>query len=98
MIRRPSRSKRTDTLFPYTTLFRSSAEAGVRLAGRAAPCRLGDRHPEKRADQNRWRAGLSTYPEPSLRRLTRGQASPTHSNMAAATASSGVRQIGRAHV
>src|SRR3546814_12974511 len=25
MIRRPPRSKRTDTLFPYTTLFRSSA-------------------------------------------------------------------------
>src|SRR3546814_8198577 len=32
MIRRPPRSTRTDTLFPYTTLFRS----GVRLlAGRA---------------------------------------------------------------
>src|SRR3546814_20353293 len=26
MIRRPPRSKRTDTLFPYTTLFRSSAD------------------------------------------------------------------------
>src|SRR3546814_3931986 len=25
MIRRPPRSKRTDTLFPYTTLFRSAA-------------------------------------------------------------------------
>src|SRR3546814_12508189 len=28
MIRRPPRSTRTDTLFPYTTLFRSSAPAG----------------------------------------------------------------------
>src|SRR3546814_9955627 len=28
MIRRPPRSTRTDTLFPYTTLFRSSASAG----------------------------------------------------------------------
>src|SRR3546814_9817362 len=28
MRRRPPRSKRTDTLFPYTTLFRSSAAAG----------------------------------------------------------------------
>src|SRR3546814_19030997 len=28
MIRRPPRSTRTDTLFPYTTLFRSSATAG----------------------------------------------------------------------
>src|SRR3546814_10183169 len=27
MIRRPPRSKRTDTLFPYTTLFRSRTEA-----------------------------------------------------------------------
>src|SRR3546814_18491830 len=32
MIRRPPRSTRTDTLFPYTTLFRS-ARGGGRLAG-----------------------------------------------------------------
>src|SRR3546814_12050369 len=32
MIRRPPRSTRTDTLFPYTTLFRSAAEAARRLA------------------------------------------------------------------
>src|SRR3546814_5675675 len=39
MIRRPTRSTRTDTLFPYTTLFRSSAPlAAVRLAVR----RIGD--------------------------------------------------------
>src|SRR3546814_16179749 len=29
MIRRPPRSTRTDTLFPYTTLFRSLKEAGL---------------------------------------------------------------------
>src|SRR3546814_11032754 len=29
MIRRPPRSTRTDTLFPYTTLFRSPAAVGV---------------------------------------------------------------------
>src|SRR3546814_14475231 len=29
MIRRPPRSTRTDTLFPYTTLFRSNVEALV---------------------------------------------------------------------
>src|SRR3546814_9218334 len=29
MIRRPPRSTRTDTLFPYTTLFRSPAKGGV---------------------------------------------------------------------
>src|SRR3546814_5131246 len=33
MIRRPPRSTRTDTLFPYTTLFRS-AEAGGRARSR----------------------------------------------------------------
>src|SRR3546814_18538816 len=30
MIRRPPRSTRTDTLFPYTTLFRSVADPGGR--------------------------------------------------------------------
>src|SRR3546814_10548271 len=39
MIRRPPRSTRTDTLFPYTTLFRSRDKAGVwnsdrRVSGR----------------------------------------------------------------
>src|SRR3546814_6716857 len=29
MIRRPPRSTRTDTLFPYTTLFRSRLKAGL---------------------------------------------------------------------
>src|SRR3546814_16490775 len=32
MLRRPPRSTRTDTLFPYTTLFRSVASAFVALA------------------------------------------------------------------
>src|SRR3546814_13950313 len=36
MIRRPPRSTRTDTLFPYTTLFRSPAPRLV-----AAPCHSG---------------------------------------------------------
>src|SRR3546814_5904016 len=31
MIRRPPRSTRTDTLFPYTTLFRSSCAARLRM-------------------------------------------------------------------
>src|SRR3546814_14559416 len=33
MIRRPPRSTRTDTLFPYTTLFRSKVMAHARQAG-----------------------------------------------------------------
>src|SRR3546814_20076851 len=38
MIRRPPRSTRTDTLFPYTTLFRSVADA---IAAHVAPW-IGD--------------------------------------------------------
>src|SRR3546814_4081963 len=33
MIRRPPRSTRTDTLFPYTTLFRSASPAGANWEG-----------------------------------------------------------------
>src|SRR3546814_2162867 len=33
MIRRPPRSTRTDTLFPYTTLFRSEAKVRIVVAG-----------------------------------------------------------------
>src|SRR3546814_4083298 len=40
MIRRPPRSTRTDTLFPYTTLFRSQAE---RTPGEDRPQRLAGR-------------------------------------------------------
>src|SRR3546814_1987839 len=45
MIRRPPRSKRTDTLFPYTTLFRSSrrradtAQSSTMRASTIAPSR-----------------------------------------------------------
>src|SRR3546814_1534770 len=35
MIRRPPRSTRTDTLFPYTTLFRSPCAS---ISGTTAPC------------------------------------------------------------
>src|SRR3546814_3943115 len=41
MIRRPPRSTRTDTLFPYTTLFRSLQRALVLLA------ELCERYPEE---------------------------------------------------
>src|SRR3546814_5270657 len=37
MIRRPPRSTRTDTLFPYTTLFRSSKPAAARPANGPTP-------------------------------------------------------------
>src|SRR3546814_3127924 len=50
MLRRPPRSTRTDTLFPYTTLFRS------RFRGAGAACSAisqGDRHRVPRARRER---------------------------------------------
>src|SRR3546814_19427019 len=52
MIRRPPRSTRTDTLFPYTTLFRSEGQVGVARgvgrpeldAGRVGLAELDRRH------------------------------------------------------
>src|SRR3546814_3811277 len=44
MIRRPPRSTRTDTLFPYTTLFRSPVTAGqttIGVQGIVAPFGVG---------------------------------------------------------
>src|SRR3546814_7798556 len=52
MIRRPPRSTRTDTLFPYTTLFRSAAvleQARQRGAQGAERARQRDRGEERRA-------------------------------------------------
>src|SRR3546814_6881397 len=46
MIRRPPRSTRTDTLFPYTTLFRSDGSvAGAPTAGRGVVPRAGPAPP-----------------------------------------------------
>src|SRR5436190_8306747 len=47
MIRRPPRS----TLFPYTTLFRSAAEAGVPADPRAADRRPGASERDRRRDR-----------------------------------------------
>src|SRR3546814_1219841 len=43
MIRRPPRSTRTDTLFPYTTLFRSVEDARLGIAPRSAVRRRAPR-------------------------------------------------------
>src|SRR3546814_7162739 len=54
MLRRPPRSTRTDTLFPYTTLFRSDARAGIeipaiaRSAGATARLMVGKVRPGAR--------------------------------------------------
>src|SRR3546814_4503656 len=54
MIRRPPRSTRTDTLFPYTTLFRSTT--GTAVAPRPSPGAKGPRrsraHPSVHLAEN----------------------------------------------
>src|SRR3546814_21000434 len=45
MIRHPPPPTRTDTLFPYTTLFRSPETSGIMLLEKAVPCpALGAAH------------------------------------------------------
>src|SRR3546814_10119253 len=59
MIRRPPRSTRTDTLFPYTTLFRSawSQRYAVRPVGRHAdPHRVAGAPAAGGVDRSIWRA------------------------------------------
>src|SRR3546814_19218506 len=47
MIRRPPRSTRTDTLFPYTTLFRSQGQRPAHaVEGKALPELGHEQHPE----------------------------------------------------
>src|SRR3546814_8439476 len=50
MIRLPPRSTRTDTLFPYTTLFRSHPELGCTLALAHPDLRRLGRHRDVRED------------------------------------------------
>src|SRR3546814_8966951 len=66
MIRRPPRSTRTDTLFPYTTLFRSALVLSARLhAGQRPdtvryprPARSARRYVGRSLCQRRWRQDL----------------------------------------
>src|SRR3546814_2638681 len=73
MIRRPPRSTRTDTLFPYTTLFRSAADRSrtAREGGGIA----GSRHLPARAG-----AGKRRDPPGRLARLDVAQRSEEHTS------------------
>src|SRR3546814_14288565 len=65
MRRRPPRSTRTDTLFPYTTLFRSDDGAGLNIAAiREQVRRSGLPDPEDEEDlaQTIFLPGFSTSP------------------------------------
>src|SRR3546814_8499046 len=86
MIRRPPRSTRTDTLFPYTTLFRSATDAGsatrntahVRSrsggelpSGTGAGCaERAGRHPQIRGKGARGRSEEHTSELQSLMRIS----------------------------
>src|SRR3546814_8902886 len=80
MLRRPPRSTRTATLFPYTTLFRSSAAAwswradgpGRRPAPGSGGDNFGDRH---RYGALGWRGAFPflAQPAPSGVRLSRSE-------------------------
>src|SRR3546814_10561137 len=77
MIRRPPRSTRTDTLFPYTTLFRSPRRGGQRAAGptrhglASARAILGGRGSGKRSCQGPRRPGRSEEHTSELQSLMR---------------------------
>src|SRR3546814_16436313 len=85
MIRRPPRSTRTDTLFPYTTLFRSEDHQRLCDARQSRPCtetardrlcagppRQGDFSEELEAVRGRQHEGLGRPPDAALRQV--GQA------------------------
>src|SRR3546814_4858817 len=86
MKRRPPRSTRTDTLFPYTTLFRSTAR---RCAARpvsaetsAATAARTKRSPRRAGPCSRhraWRATARSYPE-STPAATRRPRSEEHTS------------------
>src|SRR3546814_8640567 len=57
MIRRPPRSTRTDTLFPYTTLFRS-VRTGVRVVAAEADGFVLEGRERVPADLMVWAAGI----------------------------------------
>src|SRR3546814_7427441 len=71
MIRRPPRSTRTDTLFPYTTLFRSSKlPKALSMAPASAPLGLppppGSMQFQKKVWFHTWAAWLNRVPELDL--------------------------------
>src|SRR3546814_3432922 len=70
MIRRPPRSTRTDTLFPYTTLFRSADARHRRLVGRVD---LGEAGPGAGAERPPPPAGAVVQGVPRRRQPARSE-------------------------
>src|SRR3546814_4358174 len=61
MIRRPPRSTRTDTLFPYTTLFRSTS---TRCTAPPCACWPGGQRRMRHPTNTKNRRGSAAAPEP----------------------------------
>src|SRR3546814_18953733 len=94
MIRRPPRATRTDTLFPYTTLFRSpAADEGARRQ-RRADRRI--RVEPDGADRRRLRYGLAGPRRPSRREI-RHQGRDRHPHRYAAGVEDAEISRGAAH-
>src|SRR3546814_1710631 len=103
MIRRPPRSTRTDTLFPYTTLFRSRGhERRTVVARRLDP-------PARAAQGERSQPALATGPAdrrpartaaaaPAGQRMGRAAAGQLGGDAAVARRRRAAREIGRASV
>src|SRR3546814_2280014 len=73
MIRRPPRSTRTDTLFPYTTLFRSSSRSRCARASRncsASPCTQTSTSASRLERWATWRSEEHTSELQSLMRIS----------------------------
>src|SRR3546814_4909896 len=70
MIRRPPRSTRTDTLFPYTTLFRSGAAGADRALPGGDLCRTGQARQRRHHADIRGRSEEHTSELQSLMRIS----------------------------
>src|SRR3546814_4002812 len=66
MIRRPPRSTRTDTLFPYTTLFRSKRWHPFALQAKEAVMSEPGDSPASSAPTDPWNKGKLIGPKPPL--------------------------------
>src|SRR3546814_3225637 len=90
MIRRPPRSTRTDTLFPYTTLFRSRGVAGRHAVGEVRRAHdvavVQGSGPVHRRPRQPWGAAAEGVAESrrTLRRVGRGYAPDMHLDSARA--------------
>src|SRR3546814_18935856 len=98
MIRRPPRSTRTDTLFPYTTLFRSHEALHLFKLLYRVPVRAKTQKPRRPTGPPGHHTQSAMF---KLKKPVQGQrlgCSPTTSPRVAAAIPPDSVQIGRAHV